>query len=40
MENDYSAFCALFACESGLPDPEIGLEHSTRVRSFVIWQMK
>jgi hypothetical protein len=27
MRNDQPALRALFACESGLSDPEIGLEH-------------
>ena len=34
MENDQPALRALFGCESGLSEPEIGLEHSTRVRRF------
>jgi hypothetical protein len=37
MENDQPALRALFACESGLSEPEIGLE-----KAFVllIWQKK
>ena len=37
MGNDQPALRALFACESGLSEPEIGLEHA-----FVplIWKMK
>jgi hypothetical protein len=27
MRNDQPAWPALFACESGLSEPEIGLEH-------------
>jgi hypothetical protein len=27
MRNDQPAWCAFFACESGLSEPEIGLEH-------------
>jgi hypothetical protein len=27
MGNDQPAWCTLFACESGLSEPEIGLEH-------------
>jgi hypothetical protein len=34
MENNQPALRALFACELGLSEPEIGLEHSTRVRRF------
>jgi hypothetical protein len=34
MENDQLALRALFACQEGLSEPEIGLEHSTRVRRF------
>jgi hypothetical protein len=33
MGNDQRALRALFACESGLTEPEIGLERA-RVRSF------
>jgi hypothetical protein len=28
MGNDQAAFCALFACESGISEPEIGLKHT------------
>jgi hypothetical protein len=37
MGNDQPALYALFACESGISEPEIGLEHA-----FVplIWKMK
>jgi hypothetical protein len=28
MGNDQPALRAMFACESGLSDPEIGLEHA------------
>jgi hypothetical protein len=34
MGNDQPALRALFACESGLSEPEIGLEPGARVRSF------
>jgi hypothetical protein len=37
MENDQPALRALFACESGLSEPEIGLEHAF---VFLIWQKK
>jgi hypothetical protein len=33
MRNDQPALRALFACESGLSEPEIGLEHT-----FDKWQ--
>ena len=41
MGNDQPALCALFACESGLSEPEIGLVLGARVRHFLllIWQM-
>ena len=37
--NDQPALCALFACEAGLSEPEIGLKHAfvpliSVVRSF------
>ena len=34
MENDQPVLRALFACQSGRSEPEIGLEHSIRVRRF------
>ena len=37
MGNDQPALRALFACESGLSEPEIGLEHAF---VLLIWQMK
>jgi hypothetical protein len=37
MGNGQPAFCALFACESGLSEPEIGLEHAF---VLLIWQKK
>jgi hypothetical protein len=37
MGNDQRALRALFACESGLSEPEIGLEHAF---VLLIWQMK
>ena len=37
MANDQPALCALFACESGLSEPEIGLEHTF---VLLIWQKK
>jgi hypothetical protein len=36
MGNDQPALRALFACESGLSEPEIGLEHFV----LLIWQKK
>jgi hypothetical protein len=36
MGNDQSALRALFTCESGLSEPEIGLEHAF----VLIWQKK
>jgi hypothetical protein len=35
MGNDHPALRALFACESGLSEPEIGLEHA-----FVTFRMQ
>jgi hypothetical protein len=35
--NDQPALSALFACELGLSEPEIGLEHAF---VLLIWQMK
>jgi hypothetical protein len=37
MGNDQPALRALFTCESGLSEPEIGLEHAF---VLLIWQMK
>jgi hypothetical protein len=37
MGNDQPALQALFACKSGLSEPEIGLEHAF---VLLIWQMK
>ena len=37
MGNDQLALRALFACESGLSEPEIGLEHAF---VLLIWQKK
>jgi hypothetical protein len=37
MGNDQPALRALFACESGLSEPEIGLEHAF---VLLIWQKK
>jgi hypothetical protein len=37
MENDQPALHALFACESGLSEPEIGLEHAF---ILLIWRKK
>jgi hypothetical protein len=37
MGNDQPALRALFACEPGLSEPEIGLEH---VSVLLIWQKK
>jgi hypothetical protein len=37
MGNDQPALRTLFACESGLSEPEIGLEHAF---VLLIWQMK
>ena len=37
MGNDQPVLCALFACESGLSELEIGLEHAF---ILLIWQMK
>jgi hypothetical protein len=34
MENDQPDLRALFACESGLTEPEIGLEHAFVLLSF------
>ena len=34
MENDQPALRALLACESGLSEPQIGPEHSARIRRF------
>jgi hypothetical protein len=41
MGNDQPALCALFTCESGLSEPEIGLELGARFHHFLllIWQM-
>jgi hypothetical protein len=36
MGNDQPALCALFACESGLSELEIGVELGARVRHFVL----
>jgi hypothetical protein len=36
MGNDRPALRALFACESGLSEPEIGLEHAF---VLLIWQL-
>jgi hypothetical protein len=37
MGNDQPALRTLFACESGLSEPEIGLEHAF---VLLIWQKK
>jgi hypothetical protein len=37
MGNDQPALRALFACESDLSEPEIGLEHAF---ALLIWQKK
>jgi hypothetical protein len=37
MGNDQPVLRALFACESGLSEPEIGLEHAF---ALLIWQKK
>jgi hypothetical protein len=37
MGNNQPALRALFACESGLSEPEIGLEHAF---VLLIWQKK
>jgi hypothetical protein len=37
MGNDQPALRALFACESGLSEPEIGLEHAF---VLLMWQKK
>jgi hypothetical protein len=37
MGNDQPALRALFTCESGLSEPEVGLEHPF---VFLIWQKK
>ena len=40
MGNDQPALRALFACESGLSEPEIGLEDAFVLLIWQLWQKK